>query len=228
MNEQVKERWGCLQWGLLVFCLFLLVQVVLPSLTRVSPRGDRMIGASCCKQIILSLRQYSYVHEDEYPDGQKREFHSANEVFRELFKDGIVTDESIFGCPTSRFCPDNELGSPPDFAKCLQPGECHWMVLKHRSLATHPRAPVLIENSLTASWPPKWSLETNAIRGRSWPGQRIIIGRNDGTVSLERLNEDGTIDWHSESNLGPDGKSWIDSLSPEQISKLSYWDIEEK
>ncbi len=29
-------------------------------------------------------------------------------------------------------------------------------------------------------------------------------------------------------NSGYGNKSWIDSLSPEQIAKLSYWDIEEK
>jgi hypothetical protein len=187
-----------------------------------------MRGISCCKQIILALRIYAKDHEDEYPDSQKREFHSANEVFRELFKDRIFMDEHSFGCPTSPFHPDIELGQPPDFAKTLMLGECHWMLLKHQSLSSHPRAPIIIENSLTASWPPRWSLETRAIRGRSWPKRKIIIGRNDGSVAVEQLNEDGTMDWHSKGNLGNDGKSWIDTLSPEQIAKLSYWDIEEK
>ena len=45
---------------------------------------------------------------------------------------------------------------------------------------------------------------------------------------METLNEDGTLDWHSPNNRSPDGKSWIDTLSPEQVAKLSYWDIEEK
>lgn len=45
---------------------------------------------------------------------------------------------------------------------------------------------------------------------------------------MEKLSPDGTIDGHAYGTLGPDGKSWIDTLSPEQIAKLSYWDIEEK
>ncbi|MCX6849279.1 MAG: hypothetical protein NTY98_10195 [Verrucomicrobia bacterium] len=173
---------------------------------------------------------YAKDHGDKYPDGLTHEFHSANEVFRELFKDGIITEEIIFGCPTSPFNPDNELGRPPGFAKTLMPGECHWMLLKHQSLSSHPKTPIIIENSLTASWPPKWSLETRGIRGRSWTRNKnkIIVGRNDGSVTLEQLRSDGTLDWHSKYNLGPDGKSWIDTLSPAQIAKLSYWDIEEK
>lgn len=173
---------------------------------------------------------YAKENAGRYPDGQKHEFHSANEVFRELFKERFATDERIFGCPTSRFFPDNELGQAPDFAKALQPGECHWVLLKHQTVESHPRTPVVMENSLTTSWPPKWSLENQgqAIRGRSWPRHKIIIGRNDGSVAVEQLNGDGTIDWHSPGNIGPDGKSWIDTLTPEQLSKLSYWDIEEK
>ncbi len=229
MIEKPRRRWGCLQWGVFVFFLLLLILVALPGGARISPQGNQVRGVNCCRQIILTLKMYAKDHEDEYPDGQEREFHSANEVFRELFKEGIITDERIFGCPTtSPFHPDNELGMSPGFAKTLLPGECHWMLLKHQGISSHPRTPIIIENCLTASWPPRWSLETRAIRGRSWPNRKIIIGRNDGSVAVEQLNEDGTIDWHSRGNLGPDGKSWIDTLSPEEIANLSYWNIEEK
>lgn len=228
MIEKPRRRWGCLQWGVFVFFLLLLILVALPGGSRISPQGNQMRGVNCCKQIILTLQMYAKDHGYEYPDSQKREFRSANEVFRELFEEGIITDERIFGCATSSFYPDNELGQPPTYAKTLVPGECHWMMLKHQGVSSHPKTPIIIENSLTASWPPKWSLETHGIRGRSWPKRKIIIGRNDSTVAVEQLNEDGTMDWHSKNNLGNDGKSWIDTLSPEQIAKLSYWDIEGK
>ena len=32
----------------------------------------------------------------------------------------------------------------------------------------------------------------------------------------------------SSNEQKPDDKSWFDSLTPEQIAKLSYWDVEEK
>ncbi|HBJ85985.1 MAG TPA: hypothetical protein DDZ88_19380 [Verrucomicrobiales bacterium] len=104
------------------------------------------------------------------------------------------------------------------------------MLLKHQTAASHAKTPIIIENSLNASWPPKWDVSfwAGKKRGRAWGGRRIIIGRNDGSVAVEKLREDGTMDWHSPSNLDEHGKSWIDSLTPEQIAQLSYWDIEEK
>jgi len=197
-----------------------------------------MKSVNNCKQIILSLKQYSKDHDSAFPDHGKVLFRSANEVFREWIKEGIVTDERIFGCPSSIFNPDNDIGDPPGFEKALLPGECHWMLLKGQGDFSHPDAPIVIENSLDLSWPPKWEVtsgfsswlgpEKAAKRGRSWSGGKIIIGHVDGSVSMEKLRPDGTIDWHAYGTPGPDGKRWIDTLTPEQISKLGYWDIEEK
>ena len=142
----------------------------------------------------------------------------------------MVTDESIFGCPDSAFVPDGDIGMKPDFAKVLTPGECHWMLLKFQTGSSIGETPIVVEIALNASWPPKWDVSGQAgnKRGRAWPGRKIIVGRNDGSVTLEKMSPDGTIDWHFKNLLGPDGKSWIDWLSPEQIASLSYWDIEEK
>jgi hypothetical protein len=238
MNEVPKQRWGCLQWGI-VIGVFLLGWMLVASLRPyISRQGVQMQGIMNCKMIILSLRQYAKDADSAYPDGRHPELKSANQVFRVLFKDDIVVDERIFGCPESMFKPDNDIGAPPKFEKTLMPGECHWMLLKHQTDVSHPRTPIVIENSLNASWPPKWDVSlpfaswwsgtANKNKGRVWKGRRIIIGRNDGSVAVEKLREDGTMDWHSQPNLDEHGKSWIDSLTPEQIAKLAYWDIEEK
>jgi len=240
MNEPPKKRQRFLQWGILLGYLAVLVMLAYPggSGSRVQTLGGQLKGVVNCKQIILSLKLYARNADSAYPDSQKKEFHSSNQVFRELFKQGIVIDERIFGCPDSIFKPDNLNGNPPGYEMALQPGECHWMLLKMQSDLSHSKMPVVIENSLVSSWPPRWDMKMPAFswlwhesltgRGRAWNGGRVIIGRNDGSVAVEKLCPDGTLDWHSKNNLGPDGKSWIDSLSPEQIAKLSYWDIEGK
>lgn len=205
MNEPPKRRWGCLQWGMVVGTLYLLGWLAIPSGSGPCRMpANQMKAVNNCKQVILSLMQYSKDADTVYPDGRHLEFKSANKVFRELFKEGIVTDERIFGSPKSVFHPDNDLGLPPGRDKTLMPGECHWMLLKHQTDTSHPRTPIVIENSLDASWPPRWStsrpsfswwsgdsLET---RGRAWRGHYVIIGRNDGSVSLEKLRPDGTLD----------------------------------
>jgi hypothetical protein len=112
------------------------------------------------------------------------------------------------------------------------------MLLKGQTDASHSKTPILIENALNTAWPPQWKIPDwrwwgisdghPRMSGRAWRSREIIIGRNDGSVSLEQLRPDGTLDWHSGNNLGEDGKSWIDHLKPEQIARLEYWDIEEK
>ena len=240
MNESPKQRWGCLQWGIVVGGLVLLFSMLIPIPpgSRIAAQGKQVKAVNNCKQIILSLKQYAKDADSAYPDGKHPELKSANQVFRVLFKDDIVVDERIFGCPDSIFNPDNDIGPPPNFEKALMPGECHWMLLKNQTDVSHPRTPIVIENSLNASWPPKWDVlqpfaswwsdDANKKRGRSWKGRRIIVARNDGSVAVEKLREDGTMDWHSPSNLDAHGKSWIDYLTPEQVAKLEYWDIEEK
>lgn len=51
----------------------------------------------------------------------------ANANFRLLFKAGLLTSEDGFGTPGDGWCgegnPDGDLGSAPDFAKALEPGE---------------------------------------------------------------------------------------------------------
>jgi hypothetical protein len=232
MYEPPKKRWGCLQWVIAVAVALLLSSLFVPLFTVTAKIGRQSQGINNCKQIILGLNQYSYDNGLAYPDGEALSAGavSANQVFRILFKQGILIDERIFGCPNSVFVPDGDIGVKPDFANALTPGECHWMLLKFQTGAASGDTPLLVENALTASWPPKWDVSDQAgnKRGRAWPGHRIIVGRNDGSVTVKKLSPDGTIDWRPNLNPATGNKRWIDLLSPGQIAKLSYWDIEEK
>jgi hypothetical protein len=231
MDKPAKRFWNWLQWGAAIGAL-LLLSLTIPFYEKPNPlHGFRGKSMSDCKQIILSLKQYAVDAGSVYPDGKHPELKSANQVFRELFKEEIVSDERLFGSPNGVFKPDNRIGFREGFAETLVPGECHWMLLKHQTDASHPKTPLIIENSLNTAWPPKWDIsppEGLRKRGQAWSGREIIIGRNDGSAQVEKLREDGTLDWRSPPNLDEHGKSWIDSLTPEQIAKLSYWDIEEK
>jgi hypothetical protein len=232
MNESPKQRWGCLQWGIVIGALLLLISLLIPFSEQRSPLcGFQGQALNNCQQVILTLKQYAKDADSVYPDGRHPEFKSANQVFRELFKEEIVSDERIYGSPNGAFKSDNRIGFREGFAEALMPGECHWMLLKDQADTSHPKTPLIIENSLKADWPPKWDVtppEGLRKRGQAWRGREIIIGRNDGSVAVEKLRFDGTLDWHSAPNLDENGKSWIDSLTPEQIAKLAYWDIEEK
>lgn len=221
-----------MQWGV-VLTVALLGWMFMSSVKpMISKQGVQMRGVMNCKWIILSLKQFSKDNGSAYPDAGPAAVSakSANRVFRRLFEERIATDERIFGCPNSVFVPDINIGMAPDFAKALTPGECHWMLLKLQTDTSAADASIVVENALNASWPPKWDVsgQSGNKRGRVWKGNKIIIGRNDGSVAVEKLSPDGTNDWRRIYNSEYGNKSWIDSLTPEQIAKLSYWDIEEK
>ena len=228
MNEPPKQRWGCLQWGIVVAVGLLLVSLFVPMFTSVAKAGVQMQGVSNCKQIILSLKQFCKDNGSAYPDGRFHDLNSSNQIFRKLYQEGVLQDERIFGCANSIFVPDGKIGTEPEYEKALVPGECHWMLMKHQTDASPGDVPIVTENALNSSWPPKWDVSGPAStkRGRAWNGRSIIVGHNDGSVAVEKLQKNGTTRWHSQSNQS--GKSWIDSLTPDEIAKLSYWDIEEK
>lgn len=231
------KRRGCLTCG--AVALFITLAVGRCSWIDLQTHVAEMHGISSLAQVRITLRQYAETDGmGLYPDGRHPEIASANALFRELFKAEIVTDESGFTCRGSSFRADNVIGTPPDFAEAVAPGECHWMVLKHQSSRNHGKTPLIIENAEGTAWPPRWKIPAwwrawlfgmePKPRGFALRNGGVIVGRIDGSMTLEKLRPDGTLDWHSPNNLDEHGKSWIDNLTPDQIAKLEYWDVEEK
>ena len=164
--------------------------------TRLRPR-DMAMGLSNCQQIMKAIRSYNAEHtggsySDEYDFLRGKHVTSSNSYFKEaLIKTGYVIDESIFGCPVSPYVPDGNLGAAPDFAQALEPGENHWIVTSGVSDSAGGMVPLVYENAARCAWPPKWNADARnqPVRGRAW-SKGIILGMNDGSVSLWRLERD--------------------------------------
>lgn len=164
---------------------------IIPLFARISEMGGITQSISYCKQITISLRLYASDHDGKYPDSIAPNVHSSNDAFRLLFKEGILETEKIFGCPNSPYKPDCNIGAPPDFLEAVKSGENHWAMTKGLSDAMDGSIPLVFENPSDASWPPKWnSSETKAKPGRVWTGGKIIIGFNDSSVEVLKLDSD--------------------------------------
>ena len=215
-----RKKWGLGVWIFVILLGLALLFLVWPTFDVVAPHAVQMKATSNCRQIIIAMKAYAADHNGSYPTGK-----TANEVFRELIREGIFQDERVFGCPFSRFNPDNEVGPPPHFEKAVAGGENHWMMmggLKDDSLAI---VPLVFENALEASWPLVWdgtSRENEEIRkrGQTWNGAKIVVGTNDGSVVVERLGGD---DLRRKSfRVWADGRSILDL-----VPKAVVLDIEE-
>lgn len=152
---------------------------------RVSVRGNLSKARSHVRQIIAALKVYSSDHGGLYPDRVITAATTSNDVFRELFRSGIADYEPIFGSPQSVFVPDGNIGLKPDYTQAVAPGENHWAMTAGLSDADASSTPLLYDNPVKTTWPPKWEadVEVKSSKGRSWP-KGVMVGMNDGSISL--------------------------------------------
>lgn len=177
-----------------------------------------MKAVSKAKQVIISMKHYAGQHGSLYPGGHEQDANpgqSSNRMFHVLFVEGMVTDERIFGCPESPFVPDNKIGEAPLFPQAMQPGENHWMMLRDQTDTSFGNTPLIIENALTTTWPPRWDMAANGQpkAGRAWKNGQIIVGWNDGSIHVCKLLPDGALDGDSPGAKGP--RAWADHLRRE-------------
>jgi hypothetical protein len=206
--------------------LYLLVCYLSPSYHRITAKSNQMKGGSNARQIIGLMMTYASDNEGHYPDhGKDLSKLTANAALRTLVQEGLVQDESIFGCPGSRFMGDKNLGEAPDYAQALEAGENHWMMIANQSNTTPAHYPVLLENGADVSWPPRWLPETSYVarrfaewtgehppRGRSWEKGTILVGFNDASIQTVKLElQDGLLAL-PESVLKPEGKEPLPEL----------------
>jgi len=194
MKTKRNQAFTLIELLVVITIIAILASLAVPAFTMVQTQGNQMKGVSNCKQIILSLKQFSKDNNSQYPDSVANpltgsQAQTANDAFRFMIQEQIVTDERIFGCPAG-FNPDNNIGQPPNYGQALMPGENHWAMTAGQTDTTPGNMPVVYENPATIGWPPQWNadLSGQVKPGRTWTGGAIIIGRNDGSVAVEKLN----------------------------------------
>lgn len=194
MKTKRNQAFTLIELLVVITIIAILASLAVPAFNLVQTNGNQMKGVSNCKQIILSLKQFSKDNNSQYPDTVQNPLtgglaQNANEAFRFMIQEQIVTDERIFGCPAG-FNPNNNIGLAPGYADALLPNENHWAMTANQTDTAVGNMPVVFENPSNISWPPLWNADTAGqanTPGRAWPGGKIIIGRNDGSVAVEAL-----------------------------------------
>ena len=77
--------------------------------------------------------------------------------------------------------------------------------------------PLVFENPASPGWPPAWNanIAGQLQQGRTWRGGKIIIGLNDNSVSVEKL-EGAVGDSVGPRPLGQGGLNIFTQASPSQ------------
>jgi hypothetical protein len=219
-HHSPTRRWGCGQWLIIAVVVVIGFALLAPLLfVRTAEKSRQMQACNNCRQIIICLKEYASEHEESYPGGA-----TANDVFRELIKAGMLEDEQIFTCPESPYVVDNNIGEAPDFTQAVQAGENHWAMTKglsYNNNTTNGNCPFVFENPAECTWPPLWlGGQHTAVPGRTWGNKKfpnangITVGHDDGSVSVEKL-----MDGKGKVTLEPnsDGKNLFDLAGPHEI-----------
>ena len=178
-----RMEWG--GWILVVILVLLAASVAVPTLYVTCDHGNQMKATNNCRQIIMAMKLYASDHNGHYPTGN-----TANEAFRKLIQEEILPDERIFGSPASIFIPDGKTGEAPDFVQALEPGENHWMLVDGMNEKSPAHQALVFDNTPDTTWPPKWDLASVGLlaRGRPWRGYKVVVGLNDNSVNVEKLD----------------------------------------
>jgi hypothetical protein len=187
-----KRRWTWPQFVFVGCVVAILASALVPTFNSVAPKANQAAAAGNCRQIIIGLRLYAADHDGKYPDAPGGGRQTSNQVFRFLFREGYLEDgraEGIFGAKVSPFVPDNVIGVAPNFPKALEAGENHWAMTKGVKDTSNPLTPLVFENPAHAVWPPMWNADSagKKERGRTWRGGRIVVGFNDSSVQVIKL-----------------------------------------
>ncbi len=211
---KTRNKWGW--WVLLAFSAMVIYGLDWNGGgCRINEKARQLYASNNCHQVILSLQTYAAAHGGHYPFGT-----TSNEAFRELFKEAYTKDERIFTSPASPYLGDLDIGEAPAFSNALEAEENHWAMTKGLEASSPGNSPLVFENPAVATWPPQWDtrVEGQAKPGRPWKGGKVIVGRNDGSVAFEKLE-----DKHPLATLAPikDGKNLFELAGPHEIMDVA-------
>ncbi len=190
-----RKSSSCILLAVTLIGLLLLLSLIFPWWHMLSFQAKEMKAVSNARQIFSMLSHYAADHNGHYPDAIHPEITTSNQALRHLIIKGYALDERIFGSPVSKFVPDGNLGTSPNYEQALQPGENHWALVTGIQPATTPNKILLLEDPADPVWPPRWNADQagKPIAGRPWSSgslwgrHTIIIARNDRAVTLEKL-----------------------------------------
>ena len=193
MKTKRNHAFTLIELWVVITIIAILAGLAVPTYNIIQRLANQLKGAKNARQIIASMKLFSKEHNSQYPDSVPNPLtgsiaQNANEAFRLMIQEKIVTDERIFGCPAG-LNPDTSIGQGPDYGTALMPGENHWAMTAGQTDTAAGNMPIVFENPVSPTWPPLWNANVSGqiAPGRTWPGGKIIIGRNDGSVAVETL-----------------------------------------
>jgi prepilin-type N-terminal cleavage/methylation domain-containing protein len=230
MKTRIKQGFTLIELLVVITIIAILASLSMAAIGKMGEKGQITKSIANCRQIILSIRLYAADEGGRYPDQDTANpATTANIAFRNLIKAGSLEDEKIFGCGASKYNPDGNIGSAPEYDEAVKGGENHWMMTGDLNDSTSGGIPLVYENSVALGTDPTWNADAAGrnVRGRTWSGGKIIIGTNDTSVELQHCEATKGSSVHLKA-LGDQGKDLFTQYSEgDNAVDFTILDIEE-
>lgn len=230
MKARIKQGFTLIELLVVITIIAILASLSMAAIGKMGEKGQITKSIANCRQIILSIRLFASDEGGKYPDQDTTNpATTANEAFRNLIKAGSLEDEKIFGCGASKYNPDGNIGTAPQYDEAVKAGENHWMMTADLNDSSAGGIPLVYENAVSLGTDPAWNADAagRSVRGRTWSGGKIIIGTNDTSVELMKCESTKGSSVHLKP-LGQDGKDLFTKYSEgEEAVELKILDIEE-
>jgi prepilin-type N-terminal cleavage/methylation domain-containing protein len=189
MKTRIKQGFTLIELLVVITIIAILASLSMAAIGKMGEKGQITKAIANCRQIIIAIRLYAADENGKYPDQDSANPAStANVAFRNLIMAGSLEDERIFGCGASKYQPDGNIGTAPQYEEAVKAGENHWMMTGDLNDSATGGMPLIYENSVSLGTDPTWNADAagRSIRGRTWSGGKIIVGTNDTSVELMR------------------------------------------
>jgi prepilin-type N-terminal cleavage/methylation domain-containing protein len=230
MKTRIKQGFTLIELLVVITIIAILASLSMAAIGKMQEKGQVTKAIANCRQILLSIRLYSSDEGGRYPDQDpSNPATTSNVAFRNLIKNGSLEDEKIFGCGVSKYIPDGNIGSAPEYEEAVKGGENHWMMTGDLNDSASGSIPLVYENSVSLGTDPTWNADAagRSVRGRTWNGGRIIVGTNDTSVELMKCEATKGSSVKLKS-LGQEGQNLFTKFSEgENAVEFNILDIEE-
>ena len=230
MKTRLKQGFTLIELLVVITIIAILASLSMAAIGRMGEKGQITKAIANCRQIIIAIRLYAADEGGRYPDqDSSNPASTSNVAFRNLIKAGALEDEKIFGCGVSKFVPDGNIGSAPEYEEAVKSGECHWMMTAELNDSSPGGLPLVYENAVSTGSDPSWNADAagRSVRGRTWSGGKIIIGTNDSSVEAMKCESTKGASVKLKP-LGQDGKNLFTQYTEgDSAIEFKILDIEE-
>lgn len=189
INRKQSRGFTLVELLVVISIIALLAGVALPVFNSARLNAAMTTASMNAANIFKALTMYSSDNDGAFPTSDN----NSNEAFKELFVYGYMETEKPFYVAGSAWHqgsrgnrgPDDDIGTKPEYAQCLERGENHWAYLSGLNTSSSSKMPVIADGFTET---PGSYTDNPAKKGGVWKGQKAIIVYLDGSAKQEKLD----------------------------------------